>query len=107
MKSPQLYKMTDDNDTISTLSREDALTLECEDTEEEVRIETYIVDASDDEDADYPESDTDSEPDQNDEEEPLWLSDEEIAALEAADALWRNPDAYYYDYPGYDPAGEI
>ena len=98
--------MADDNNSISTLSREDALTLECEDTEEEVRIETFIVDVSDDEETEYPESETDSEPDQDDE-EPGWISDEEIAAMEAADALWRNPDAYYYEYPGYDPAGEI
>ncbi len=98
--------MTDDDNSISTLSREDALTLECEDTEEELRIETYIVEASDDEAPEYSETDTDSEPDQDDE-EPPWISEEEIAALEAADALWRNPDAYYYDYPGYDPNGEI
>jgi hypothetical protein len=98
--------MTDNNDTISTLSREDALTLECEDTEEELRIETFIVDASDDEDVDYSESETDSEPDQDDE-EPGWISDEQIAIMEAADALWRNPDAYYYDAIGYDPSGEV
>ena len=98
--------MTDDSQTTITLSREDALTLECEDTEEEVRIETYIVDASDDEDADYPDTETESSA-VDDDEEPPWLSDEEIAAMEAADALWRNPDAYYYDYPGYDPSGDI
>ncbi len=95
-----------DDDTISTLSREDALTLECDETDEEFRIETYIVDVSDDDDLDYPETDSDSEPDQDDE-EPGWISDEQIAAWEDADAMWRNPDAYYYDYPGYDPAGEI
>ena len=95
-----------DDDTISTLSREDALTLECDETDEEFRIETYIVDVSDDEGAEYPESETDSEPDQDDE-GPGWISDEQIAAWEDADALWRNPDAYYYDTPGYDPAGEI
>ena len=96
--------MTDD--TISTLSREDALTLECDDTEEEVWIETYIVDVSDDETADYPDTETESSA-VDDDEEPPWISDEQIAAWEAEDALWRNPDAYYYESPGYDATGEI
>jgi hypothetical protein len=98
--------MTDDTASISTLSREDSLTLECQDTDEEIQIQTYIVDVSDDEDADYSESDTDTEPDQNDE-EPPWISDEQVATWEAVDALWRNPDAYYYDIVGYDVNGEI
>ena len=95
--------MTDD-DTLSTLSREDALTLECEDTEEELRIETFIVEMSDDEDAEYPDTETDSEPE---EEDSFWPTDEQVAAWEDADAAWRNLDAYYYDVPGYDAAGEI
>jgi hypothetical protein len=100
--------MTDDNNSISTLSREDALTLECEDTEEEFRLETFIVEVSDDEAPEY--SDTETEnfaDDEGEDEDAFWPTDEEIAAMEAADALWRNPDAYYYDSPGYDPAGEI
>jgi hypothetical protein len=91
-----------DNDSTSTLSREDALTLECDDTDDELKIETYIVEPSVDGEVDYP--DTESE---DAEDELPWLTDEEIAAMEEADAQWRNPDAYYYDYPGYDPAGEI
>ena len=94
--------MTDDNDTLSTLSREDALTLECENTEEEFHIETYIVDVSDDEDVDYPDTETDSGI-----EDAFWPTDEQVAAWEAEDAEWRNPDALWGGEGGYDPAGEI
>ena len=97
--------MTDDNDTISTLSREDALTLECENTDEEMQIETYIVEHSDDEEnADYPDSETDSQPDDDD--DYFWPTDDQVAAWEDADAIWRNFDAYPDDN-GYDPNGEI
>jgi len=96
--------MTDDNDTLSTLSREDALTLECENTEEEFQFETYIVDVSDDEDADYPDTETDSGIEDAD--DSFWPTDEQVAAWEDADAAWRNLDAYYGG-GDYDPNGEI
>jgi len=96
--------MTDDNDTISTLSREDALTLECDETEEEVRIETYIAEPSEDGDVDYPDTETDSQPDDDD--DYFWPTDDQVAAWEDADAIWRNFDAYPDDN-GYDPNGEI
>ena len=94
--------MTDD--TISTLSREDALTLECDDTDEEMKIETFIVDVSDDEEMDYP--DSDSEPG-DEEEDVFWPSDEQVAAWEEEDGQWRNPDALWGGEGLYDPAGEI
>lgn len=93
--------MTDDNDTLSTLSREDALTLECENTDDKMEVETFLVDVSDDEDADYPDTETDSGI-----EDAFWPTDEQVASWEDADAAWRNPDVYSQE-DGYDPDGEI
>lgn len=94
--------MTDDS--TSTLSREDALTLECCDTDDEMRIETYIVEVSEDEDQDYPDTETDSEQEEDD---AFWPTDEQVAAWEDADAAWRNPDADWTGDAQYDPNGEI
>lgn len=89
--------MTDDNDTITTLSREDALTLECEDTEEEFALSTEYE--SDD--------DTEAELEAEDEADDFWPTDEQVAAWEEEDAQWRNPEAYWVGPDVYDPAGEI
>lgn len=84
--------MTDDN-TISTLSREDALTLEWTDTDEELEY------SSDD--------DTEAELEAEDETDDFWPTDEQIAAWEESDAQWRNPEAYWVGPDVYDPTGEI
>lgn len=95
-----------DNDTITTLSCEDALTLEWEyDADDEMNVETYFVELSDDEDMDYP--DTEEELEQEDETDDFWPTDEQVAAWEDADAAWRNPDAYWTGDAQYDPDREI
>lgn len=87
--------MTDDN-TISTLSREDALTLECEDTDDEFALSVEFSD-----------EDTEAELEEEDEADDFWPTDEQVAAWEAEDAQWRNPDAYWTGDAQYDPNGEI
>lgn len=88
--------MTDDTTSISTLSREDALTIECDDTEEEFALST-----------EFSEPDTEAELDAEDELDDFWPTDDQISAWEDADAAWRNPDAFWTDDAQYDPNGEI
>ena len=87
-----------DTDSITTLSSEDALTLECCETDEEMHVETQSVESLEDD-----EMDIETEED----EDWSWPSDDQIAAWEEEDAQWRNPDAYWNWGGGYDPNGEI
>lgn len=89
--------MTDDTDTVSTLSREDALALECEETDEEFAL-SMEYDSDDD---------TEAELEQEDEADDFWPTDEQVAAWEESDAQWRNPEAYWGVEGLYDPSGEI
>lgn len=82
--------MTDNS--IATLSCEDNLTVECYETDEEVKIETYIVEVSDDEEEDYPDTDSEYEEDDDD---YFWPTDEQVALWNNEAAEWRNPDAYW------------
>ena len=86
--------MTDD--TLSTLSREDALTLECEETDEEFALSVESE-----------EPDTEDELEAEDESDDFWPTDDQVAAWELEDAAWRNVDAYWGGDSGYDAAREI
>lgn len=89
--------MTDDSQTTITLSREDALTLECEE---------YITEhLDDDEEIDYPDTESESEPEEDD--DAFWPTDEQVAGWEEEADQWRNPDAYWPDDLVYDPVGEV
>ena len=97
--------MTDDDSTsIRTLSREDALTLECEDTEDEFRVETFLIEPLEDDEDDEEESETESA---SEEEDWFWPTDGQVAAWEDEEALWRNPNALWEEDGGYEPNGEI
>ena len=83
-------------DTTTTLSREDALTLECYDTDDEFEGST-----------EFSELDTEDELEMGDEADDFWPTDEQVAAWDAEASTWRNEEAYSVRPTQYDASGEI